>query len=123
MKILFVCEGNICRSPMAEVIFLNLAKKENRTDITVKSAGTWAYQGAPMTELSRQALVDCGEELPETPHAATQFSNQMNNEYDHMIDCRGFPDPYGHNLDAYIEVCKWLQVEVKKLYNQICKTL
>ena len=28
-KILFVCYGNTCRSPMAEAVFLNLAKKKN----------------------------------------------------------------------------------------------
>jgi protein-tyrosine phosphatase len=39
MKILFVCLGNICRSPMAEAIFRDMAKKENLI-IEVDSAGT-----------------------------------------------------------------------------------
>ena len=29
-RILFVCHGNICRSPMAEFIFKDIVKKENK---------------------------------------------------------------------------------------------
>ncbi len=41
-KILFVCLGNICRSPAAEAIFLTLTKKKN-IDVEVDSAGTSAW--------------------------------------------------------------------------------
>ena len=40
-KVLFVCLGNICRSPMAEAIMNNLVKNNN--DISVFSAGTAGY--------------------------------------------------------------------------------
>ncbi|MDP4084429.1 MAG: low molecular weight protein-tyrosine-phosphatase [Bacillota bacterium] len=41
INVLFVCLGNICRSPMAEAIFRDIVKKENLTDkITVDSAAT-----------------------------------------------------------------------------------
>ncbi|HLQ73605.1 MAG TPA: low molecular weight protein-tyrosine-phosphatase [Bacillota bacterium] len=40
VKILFVCLGNICRSPMIEAIFLDLLNKEQLTkEIVVDSAG------------------------------------------------------------------------------------
>lgn len=39
-KILFVCHGNICRSPMAEYIFRDMLKKRGVTDVVVSSAGT-----------------------------------------------------------------------------------
>ena len=45
INVLFVCLGNICRSPMAEALFRNLVKKENLTDkIAVDSAATSSWQ-------------------------------------------------------------------------------
>ena len=43
MKILMVCTGNICRSPMAEGIARALLKAAKRDDISVDSAATHAY--------------------------------------------------------------------------------
>ena len=40
MKILFICHGNICRSPMAEFVMKELVKKSGRTDIYIESAAT-----------------------------------------------------------------------------------
>ena len=41
INVLFVCLGNICRSPMAEALFRYLVKKENLTNkIAVDSAAT-----------------------------------------------------------------------------------
>ncbi len=40
-KILFICHGNICRSPMAEMVFKNLVKKAGREDeFFIDSAAT-----------------------------------------------------------------------------------
>jgi len=44
IKVVFVCLGNICRSPMADAIFQNMVKNEGLADhILVDSAGTGAY--------------------------------------------------------------------------------
>ncbi len=41
IKVLFICYGNICRSPMAEYLFKDLLKKKNlEKEIYVESAGT-----------------------------------------------------------------------------------
>ena len=43
-KILFVCLGNICRSPMAEGVFLNIVEREGRAhEFEIESAGTAGY--------------------------------------------------------------------------------
>jgi len=42
MKILFVCTGNICRSPTAHAVLRHLAA-ESGADVYVESAGTHAY--------------------------------------------------------------------------------
>lgn len=39
-KILFVCHGNICRSPMAEFVFMDMLKKRGISGITAQSAAT-----------------------------------------------------------------------------------
>ena len=39
-RILFVCHGNICRSPMAEYIMRDMLKKRGITDIETASAAT-----------------------------------------------------------------------------------
>ena len=41
-KVLIVCLGNICRSPMGEAVLGHIAKERN-IDLTVDSAGTAAY--------------------------------------------------------------------------------
>lgn len=44
MKVIFVCLGNICRSPMAEGVFNHLVRQAGLTgQIAVDSAGTAAY--------------------------------------------------------------------------------
>ena len=44
ISVLFVCLGNICRSPAAEAIFIHLLEKKGLTDgFIVDSAGTWSW--------------------------------------------------------------------------------
>lgn len=45
INVLFVCLGNICRSPMAEALFRSLVEKENMANkISVDSAATASWQ-------------------------------------------------------------------------------
>ncbi|MDE7209621.1 MAG: low molecular weight phosphotyrosine protein phosphatase, partial [Clostridia bacterium] len=40
-KIMFVCHGNICRSPMAEFVFKDIVKRQGREfDFLIKSSAT-----------------------------------------------------------------------------------
>lgn len=49
INVLFVCLGNICRSPMAEALFRDLIEKENLSvDVSVDSAATSSWHiGSP----------------------------------------------------------------------------
>ncbi len=79
-RVLFVCTGNICRSPMAEVITRSFAATTTLGDgttlgthVEVRSAGTgpW-HEGEPMHPLAAASLVRAG--FPDHPHVAHQFS-------------------------------------------------
>ena len=54
-NIVFVCTGNICRSPMAEQMLEQQAAK-NKLPIVVSSAGVMAMTGDPMTPQSAEAM-------------------------------------------------------------------
>ena len=60
-RIMFVCHGNICRSPMAEFILKDLLKKNNIDDVTVSSSATsteeiWNGIGNPVYPPAKREL-------------------------------------------------------------------
>jgi protein-tyrosine phosphatase len=65
MRILFVCLGNICRSPTAEVVFRTIATREApELTVEVDSAGTAGYHiGASPDPRTRQAAARRGYDL------------------------------------------------------------
>lgn len=70
-RILFVCLGNICRSPAAEAVFKAKAKLQG-IDVFVDSAGTSAwYQGEKADSRMRQAAAARGYQI-------TSFSRPFN---------------------------------------------
>jgi protein-tyrosine-phosphatase len=48
--VLFVCTGNTCRSPMAEALLREAATARGLDRVSVASAGTGAWDGAPVSE-------------------------------------------------------------------------
>jgi len=51
MNILFVCLGNICRSPMAEVAFLRILEREHATNLfTIDSAGLIGFHAGELPD-------------------------------------------------------------------------
>ena len=60
MNILFVCTGNTCRSPMAEVIASDMVRGD---DIHISSAGIAAWDGSPASPESIECVRNLGLSL------------------------------------------------------------
>ena len=62
-KVLFVCTGNLCRSPMAEVLLRHRLAQEGLDSWQVASAGTWAQNGQPASGYAIQVMAERGLDL------------------------------------------------------------
>ncbi len=84
VRVLFVCLGNICRSPMAEGVFRHLvAQRELSAHITTDSAGTSRYHiGEPPHHGTLQILHQNGIQLQ---HAARQFTRADAERFDLLV--------------------------------------
>jgi len=85
MKILFVCHGNICRSPMAEFIFKDILRKCGRyDDFTVESRATSSEElGNPIYPPARAELEKHG--ISYGKHAAVRITPADYGRYDMII--------------------------------------
>ncbi len=83
-RILVVCTGNICRSPMGEGILRSLAAEEGLGDaIEVRSCGTWATLGSAA---SRNGITVAGRHGIElSNHRSRPCSRELINEADLVL--------------------------------------
>ena len=83
-RILFVCTGNICRTPIAAAILQHFIRKEKlETIIDVESAGTWAMDGNPVSENTRRVCQEHG--LDVAHHRARHIDHFMVKEADLIL--------------------------------------
>ena len=85
-KILFVCHGNICRSPMAEFVLKDMVRKRGMEDrFEIASAATSREEiGNPVYPPARRKLAEHG--IACTGHRARQMTKEDYDRYD-MIIC------------------------------------
>ena len=84
-KILFICHGNICRSPMAEFVMKGLVKKAGlASQFQIESAATSREEiGNPVYPPARRKLAEHGINC--SGHAARQLTSRDYDEYDLLI--------------------------------------
>ena len=85
IKVLFVCHGNICRSPMAEYVMKDLVKKSNLSDqFHISSAATSTEEiGNPVHRGTRAKLAQAG--IACEGHHARQMTRADYDGYDYLI--------------------------------------
>lgn len=127
-KILIVCTGNICRSPVAAALLQDRLKRQGLTEWQVTSAGTWAQDKRGASQYSVEIMAEQGLDI--TEHRATmidydlikksdlvlcmesghmealqvEFPTQAKKVYllSEMVDRNySISDPYGRSKDAY----------------------
>ena len=85
IKILFVCHGNICRSPMAEFVMKDLVEKAGRScDFCIESAAVSAEElGNPIYPPARQELAAHG--ISCAGKTARQMTQADYNRFDWLV--------------------------------------
>jgi protein-tyrosine phosphatase len=81
-SVLFVCTGNICRSPLAEAYFRSLVEKEGRR-ITVRSAGLETTPGKLADDRAKAVALE--HRLSLDQHATTQVHKELLDQSDLII--------------------------------------
>ncbi len=135
-KVMFICSGNTCRSPLAEGLFRHWLANENISDIEVSSAGVSVFPGDEVSVNSAIIAINRGVNI--SLHRARQLNPQHIPETDlfvcmtlsHARALQRFcdsskimvlnvPDPYGKSLEIYEECAKIIESQFSQILEKI----
>ena len=148
MRVLFICTGNTCRSPMAEGYFQSLVEREGMDNMEISSAGTFAGDGEPASTHSRRSASKIGIDIAN--HKSTPLTPELLNSADIIVamtashkthvgslvpaalaktrlmgelssESQDVSDPFGGDADIYDDCLKSMIPSLNALFNEIRK--
>jgi protein-tyrosine-phosphatase len=148
-RILLVCTGNICRSPLAAALLERALAERGIDGIAVSSAGTGAWDGAPASEGAYLVGLERGLDL--SGHRARLLTRELVDAADLVLtmarhlrarvdelggeghvfvlgeyagrdgDDAEVSDPFGGDLDVYRDTCSELEGLLQAAVDRIVK--
>ena len=148
-RILLVCTGNICRSPLAAALLQRALAQRGIDGLEVASAGTGAWDGAPVSEGAYLVGLERGLDL--SAHRARLLTRELVEEADLVLtmarhhrarvdelggeghvfvlgeyagregDDAEVSDPFGGDLEVYRDTCVELEALIDTAVERIVK--
>lgn len=148
-RVLLVCTGNICRSPLAAALMQRALSERGVQDVEVTSAGTGAWDGAPVSEGAYLVGLERGLDL--SGHRARLLTRDLVDQADLILtmarhhrarvdelgggghvsvlgeyagregDEAEVSDPFGGDLGIYRDTCAELEALITATVERIFK--